>query len=148
MKKYYTTIKSFQLLSSLFVALAFSLPLDLFGQNGNGNGNGNNKEINILVSCVEYIGDGQLKVHFGYENPSNKIIVIDEDGSVVIYNHGQAIKAGLYRFEPGVKDKAFSQDFDYMDEVEWSVTLPNGNVKTVSANINYNKCCRHEILSG
>ena len=27
-----------------------------------------------------------------------------------------------------------------MDEVEWSVTLPNGNVKTVTANINYNKC--------
>ena len=140
MKNYYTRIKRFQLLSLLFVALIFLMPLDLFGQNGNGNGNGNNKEINILVSCVEYIGDGQLKVHFGYENPSNKIIVIDEDGSVVIYNHGQAIKAGLYRFEPGVKDKAFSQDFDYMDEVEWSVTLPNGNVKTVSANINYNKC--------
>ena len=142
MKKIYSPIKRFQLLSLLFVALILAIPLDLLGQNGNGNGNGNgnNKEINILVSCVEYIGDGQLKVHFGYENPSNKVIVIEEDGSVVIYNHGQAIKAGLYIFEPGVKEKAFSQDFEYMDQVEWSVTLPSGKVKTITANINYPKC--------
>ena len=136
MKKIYSPIKRFQLLSLLFVALILAIPLDILGQKGNGN----NKEVNILVSCVEYIGDGQLKVHFGYENPSNKTIVIAEDGSVVIYNHGQAIKAGLYVFEPGVKEKAFSQDFDHMDEVEWSVTLPSGNVKTVTANINYNDC--------
>ncbi len=141
MNKLYYMSKRFQLLSLIIITLVFLTPLDLFGQKGNGNGNGNgNKEINIIASCVEYIGDGQLKVHFGYENPSNKTIVIDEDGSVVIYNHGQAIKAGLYVFEPGVKEKAFSQDFDYMDEVEWSVTLPNGKVKTVTANINYNQC--------
>ena len=141
MKKIYHTPRSLRLLSFIIITLTFLNPPDLIGQgNGNGNGNGNNKDINILVSCVEYIGDGQLKVHFGYENPSKKVYVIEEDGSVVIYNHGQAKKAGLYVFEPGLKEKAFSQDFHYMDQVEWSVTLPNGNVKTVTANINYNKC--------
>ncbi len=142
MKKYYTPIKRSQLLNLLFVALIFVLPLDLFGQkgNGNGNGNGNSKEIEIIVSCIEYKGGEQLIAHFGYENPSNKTIVINEDGSVVTYNHGQAIKAGLYIFEPGVNEKAFSQNFDAKDIVEWEVTLPNGKVKTVTANINLYHC--------
>lgn len=134
MKKVYIPFKKFQLLRLLFVATIILTSINLPGQNGN------NKEVSILVSCVEYIGDGQLTVHFGYENPSNKVLVIDEDGSVVIYNHGQAVKAGLYTFEPGVNEKAFSQDFDAMDQVEWSVTLPSGNVKTVTANISYNHC--------
>ncbi len=135
MNRKYTPIKRCQILSLLFGSLILALPLDLYGQNGNGN-----KQISIAVSCIEYDENGQLKVHFGYENPSNKTVVIDENGSVVIYNHGQAIKAGLYVFEPGVKEKAFSQDFEYMDEVEWSVTLPNGDVQTVTADISYNKC--------
>lgn len=132
MKKVYNLYRRFQPLYFLLISLILFSPSDLLGQKS--------KDVNILVSCVDYIGDGQLEVHFGYENPSNKVVVVDENGSVVIYNHGQAVKAGLYVFEPGVKEKAFSQTFDYMDEVEWSVTLPNGNVQTVTANINYNKC--------
>ena len=138
MKKIYNLYRRFQPLYLLFISLSLIFPHDLLGQNNNGKGN--KKEISIIASCVEYIGDGLLEVHFGYENPSNKVIVVDENGSVVTYNHGQAIKAGLYVFEPGVKEKAFSQSFEATSDVEWSVTLPNGNVKTVTANINYNKC--------
>jgi len=78
--------------------------------------------------------------HFGYENKGKKTVVVDENGSVVTYNHGQAKKQGLYTFEPGVKEKAFSQEFDSKDRVEWTVEFPDGSSKTTDANINSNHC--------
>ncbi|MDF1576264.1 MAG: hypothetical protein P1P86_13835 [Bacteroidales bacterium] len=78
--------------------------------------------------------------HFGYENKGKKTLVIDESGSVVTYNHGQAKKYGIYTFEPGVKEKAFSQEFDHKDRVEWTVVFPDGTEKTTDANINSNHC--------
>ena len=116
--------------------LSFFPGFELLAQNGNGS----DKEFTIVVSCTEYIGNGKILAHFGYENPGKKTISVDENGSVVTYNRGQSKKNGLAVFEPGVKEKAFSQEFDAQDRVQWTVTLPNGKVKTADADINSNHC--------
>ncbi len=139
MKKIYYTNRSLRLLTFIIIALAFLNPLVLFGQKVNGNGN-SKYDLDIVLSCTEYIGDGTIVAHFGYENKGKKTIVIDEAGSVVTYNHGQAKKYGLYTFEPGVTEVAFSQEFDSKDRVEWTVEFPDGTSKTTDANINSNHC--------
>ena len=40
----------------------------------------------------------------------------------------------------GVQQDVFSQEFSTEDRVEWTVTLPNGKVKVVTADINSNHC--------
>ena len=137
MKNFTSILKRMKLSGLFFLTLAFLTPNLLSAQKG---GKGNKSDVNIVVSCTEYIGEGKMRVHFGYENPGKKTVVVDESGSVVIYNHGQSKKYGLYNFEPGVKEKAFSQDFDAKDRVQWTVTLPSGKVKTVDADINSNHC--------
>jgi len=134
---YYPRNKSY-ILSFVLFSLVLLLPLDLLAQNGGKGGSKN--DVYITVSCVEYIGAGKMKVHFGYENPGKKTVVIDETGSVVTYNHGQAKKYGIYSFEPGVMEDAFTQEFDSKDRVEWTVVLADGTEKTTDANINSNHC--------
>ena len=132
MKKFY---KRLQILTVLYLAFILLFPSGLHAQKGPDKDN-----INIVVSCTEYIGDGKIKAHFGYVNTGKKTVVVDEKGSVLIYNHGQSKKYGLYTFEPGAKEKAFSMDFDALDHVQWIVTLPSGQVKVVEADINSNHC--------
>ncbi|HER07539.1 MAG TPA: hypothetical protein ENO20_01400, partial [Bacteroides sp.] len=119
--------------------LAFLFPFHLKGQNNNSPEQGK-KEFNIVVSCVEYIGNGMFTAYFGYENPGNKTISVDESGSVVVYNKGQSKKYGIHTFLPGVYEKAFSQEFDSKDRVQWTVTLPNGQIRTTDADIHSNHC--------
>ena len=135
MKHIYANPRKSPILSLLLVSLFFLSPFDLFGQKG-----GSKNDIYITTSCVEYLGDGTMKVYFGYENTGKKTVVVDESGSVVTYNHGQAKKYGIYSFEPGVHEKAFSQEFDNKDRVEWTVVLADGTEKTTDANINSNHC--------
>ena len=63
-----------------------------------------------------------------------------KNDSIVTYNHGQSKKLGHYTFEPGVKEKAFSQEFDTNDNVGWTVEFSDGATKTVDTNINSNNC--------
>ena len=140
MKKIYTLYTRLQFPSFVLITLLFLSPLDLFGQNGKGKVKSSIYDVDIVLSCTEYIGDGTIVAHFGYENKGKKTIVIDEAGSVVTYNHGQAKKYGLYTFEPGVTEVAFSQEFDSKDRVEWTVDFPDGTSKTTDANINSNHC--------
>ena len=135
MIKVFTLNKKIHLLSFIFITLLFLSPLELFGQK-----NSKYNDIYIVLSCTEYIGDGKAVAHFGYENAGKKTVVVDETGSVVVYNHGQSKKYGLYTFEPGVKEKAFSQEYDVKDRVEWTVVFDDGTEKTVDANINSNHC--------
>jgi len=138
MKQIYYSRKRYHVFSFILFSLVLLLPFDLLAQGGGKGGSKN--DVYITVSCVEYIGDGKMKVHFGYENPGKKTVVIDETGSVVTYNHGQAKKYGIYSFEPGVIEDAFTQEFDSKDRVEWTVVLADGTEKTTDANINSNHC--------
>ena len=132
MKRFTFPLNQIKILLIVLTFVALSAPMDLYGQK--------DKDINIVVSCTEYIGNGTLRVHFGYENPGKKTVIINEEGSVVTYNNGQSKKYGVYVFEPGMVQDAFSQDFNIHDRVEWTVTLPNGKVKSTDASINSSHC--------
>jgi hypothetical protein len=101
---------------------------------------GSKNDVYIMVSCTEFIGDGKVVAYFGYENTGKKPVVVDETGSVITYNYGQSKKYGLYTFEPGVNEKAFSQEFDSKDRVQWTVIFPDGTTRTTDANIHSNHC--------
>ena len=93
-----------------------------------------------MVSCVEYIGNGTYKANFGYNNPDNVTITVVQPNSYVKYNNGQSQKYVTNTFLPGLNEKVFSQEFTEKDKVQWTVTLPNGTVKVVTADINSNHC--------
>ncbi|TFG42679.1 MAG: hypothetical protein E4H43_02790, partial [Bacteroidia bacterium] len=111
--------------------ILFLLPLISFGQK---------YDINIVLKCVEFIGNGTYKANFGYDNQNPEVITIDATSSVVTYNNGQSKKYAVNTFQPGVQENVFSQEFTTKDRVEWTVTLPNGKVKVVNADINSNHC--------
>ena len=135
MKHIYYPKKRSHFLSFMVSLLVLLLPLDLRAQSG-----GTKNDIYITTICTEYKGDGVVVAHFGYENRGKKTVVIDETGSVVTYNHGQAKKYGIYTFEPGVNEDAFTQEFDSKDRVQWTVYFSNGDSTTTDANINSNHC--------
>lgn len=118
------------------MAFLFISPLNVFADQPGGN----KDDVNIVVTCVEYIGDGKIRASFGYENTGKRDVRLKKSKSIVKYNYGQSQKNGPYLFKPGVTESAFSQEFDSKDRVQWTVTLSNGKVKTVDANINSNHC--------
>jgi hypothetical protein len=134
----YTTVKRPFCLSGIYLRItlslfiiSFSFPLVSFSQN---------KEVNIVVTCVEYIGNGTFKANFGYDNPDTRAVTVDQTSSVVTYNYGQSKKFALNTFLPGRQENVFSQEFSTKDRVEWTVILPSGVVKVVTADINSNHC--------
>ena len=131
MKNQLKLYKKLHLLSLSLFLFALQVPFDLYGQK---------KEINIVVSCTEYIGNGTFIAHFGYENTDVETFMVDNSSSVVTYNNGQSKKYGVNTFLPGVQEKVFSQEFTSKDRVQWRVILPNGKVKTVDADIHSNHC--------
>ena len=118
-------------ISLSLLIISFSFPLVSFSQR---------KEFNIVVTCVEYIGNGTFKANFGYDNPDTKAVTVDQTSSVVTYNYGQSKKFALNTFLPGQQENVFSQEFSTKDRVEWTVTLPSGAVKVATADINSNHC--------
>ncbi len=70
MKKLYHRI---QILSIFSLAFIFLFPWAAYAQKGP-----NKDNIDIVVNCTEYIGDGKLKAHFGYVNTGKKSVVVDE----------------------------------------------------------------------
>ncbi len=73
-------MKKHSTLSIIVISHAVLFPADLFGQKGKGGRKSN--DVYIVLSCIEYIGDGEVVAHFGYENTGKKTVVIDENGSV------------------------------------------------------------------
>lgn len=126
-------IKLFWIIICIFCFL--SVPTLLHAQNGT-----NKNDIYIMVSCTEYIGEGKMVAHFGYDNQNKKTIVVDANGSVISYNHGQSKKLGLNTFDPGVHENAFSEEYDVKDRVQWTVVFEDGTSKTTDANISSNHC--------
>jgi len=123
-------------ISTILILGMLAIPIISFGQKGK-------KELEIVVYCVEYIGNSKFRAHFGYDNPSKKALIVEESNSAVIYNHGQSKKLGINTFQPGVVNKAFSHDFDAQDRVQWEVILPDGTVKkTTDASVNSSHFCQ------
>ena len=97
------------------------------------------KDIDILVECVEYIGNDKYVANFGYNNPNTKDVSVPEPNSTIILNSGQQKKA-LNLFKPGRQYNVFQIEFTSKDRVLWHVILPTGTVKDVTASINSVHC--------
>ena len=97
------------------------------------------KDVDILVECVEYIGNDTWVANFGYNNPNNKDVSVPETNSTLIFNNGQSAKA-LNLFKPGRQTNVFKSEFTSQGSVLWHVILPTGVIKDVIASINSIHC--------
>ena len=93
------------------------------------------KPVELIVECVEYIGDGTYVATFGYDNPNKSEISVAEANSVVVYNYGQSKKNVVNKLLPGRQKNVFTQEFSSKDRCEWRFYLPNETEKTVSLEI-------------
>ena len=98
------------------------------------------KDIKPVIYCVKDLGNGLYQASFSYENPTNKEVVIDENGSIIKTNNGKKVAKGLNKFKPGAHEKVFTKEFGPNDYVEWTINS-NGNSHTVIANANSAKKC-------
>ena len=97
------------------------------------------KDIIPTVDCIRYAGNGIYQASFGYENPTKKEIVIDENGSIIKTNNGKRVAKGLNKFKGGTNQKVFTKEFGAHDFIEWTI-VSNNNSHTVVANINSLEC--------
>ncbi|NOQ91868.1 MAG: S8 family serine peptidase [Flavobacteriaceae bacterium] len=97
------------------------------------------KDIIPVIYCVKDLSNGLFQASFGYENPTNKEVSINEGDSKVKYNNGRKVANGLNKFKPGSNNKAFTKEFGANDYVEWTI-ISNVNTHTVIANANSAKC--------
>ena len=109
-----------------------------YAQKGKGKEVGN-KDIIPVVTCVKDLRNGLFQASFGYENPTNKEVTVDENDSIVKSNNGKRVAKGLNKFKPGSANKVFTKEFGPGDFVEWTI-ISNGNTHTVIANANSSKC--------
>src|SRR4030042_25402 len=113
-----------------FIALLF--PLLAFSQK--------QKDISIIVECVEYIGNDKYIANFGYDNPNTFSIVVPDTNSVLIYNNGKTKTKAVNSFSPGRHSYVFSKEFDSNDRVLWHMVQPTGTIKDVTASTNSSHC--------
>ncbi|MCX6302523.1 MAG: hypothetical protein NTW82_10095, partial [Bacteroidia bacterium] len=120
--------KMFFLITTLLI-----LPLsDALGQK--------EKDVEIILECVEYAGNDKFIANFGYFNPNRKEISVPDSSSSLIYNDGESNSKALNRFQSGRQTNVFQGEFTSKGKVLWHLVLPNGNVKEVTASINSNHC--------
>ncbi len=132
-------IISYKLL--LAILLIFIVSFSVYSQkNKPGGGNGKNNDVIPILYCVKDISNGLYQASFGYENPTNKEVTIDENDSKVKYNNGKKIAKGLAKFKPGINNRAFTKEFGSNDYVEWTI-ISNGRTHTIIANANSAKKC-------
>ena len=126
--KFHQYRKNILLMAAFFVISGFSL----FAQQS--------KDVEIILECVEYIGNGKYVANFGYDNPNKNDVVVPDSSSSLIYDGGNKKVKALNDFKPGRQVNAFNGVFTSKERVLWHVILPNGTVKDVTASINSNHC--------
>ena len=123
------------LLSVLFVNLTIAVA---FGQTG--------KEVEITLEGIESLGNGKYAAHFSYNNPNTTDIAISDTSSSISVSDQltKKIKAkkskSLTKFKAGKQAFAFDKEFSGDEEVSWTIVLPNGVTKKVSASKDSKKC--------
>ncbi len=114
------------------------------GANAQGNGGGNANNVNIVLECVEFIGNGTYRARFGYSRPGNSPLTIPQSNSVLLTANanGNASNAGhgANAFQPGNHSSVFTATFQAGQFLTWRITLPNGMQKTVTASANSSLC--------
>jgi len=124
----------------IIVVLLLSFTFTGYAQKSKNAGNGQrNNDIIPVIECVKDLRNGLYQATFGYENPTRKEVVIDENGSIIKSNNGKKIAKGLNKFQRGTNNKTFTKEFGSKDYVEWTI-ITNGKTHTVIANANSAKC--------
>ena len=126
--------KSLLAKSSLIFLFSIIIPLAAFGQNKK------IKDVEIVLECVEYIGNNKFIANFGYENPNNIEITIPDSNSLLIFNQGQSKAKAINTFKSGRQSYVLSKEFSSKDRVLWHMVLPNGKVKEITASANSAHC--------
>jgi len=116
----------------------FMLILVMLGMSVNGYSQ-KDKDIIPTVDCIKYTGNGLYQASFGYENPTKKEVIIDENGSIIKSNNGKRVAKGLNKFNPGKNTKVFTKEFSANDYVVWEI-ISNGNPHEIVVNANAPKC--------
>ncbi|WP_297694409.1 hypothetical protein [uncultured Eudoraea sp.] len=89
-----------------------------------------NKDV-ILFTCAEDIGNGLYLANFGYTNPTNKTITVEQEESYIFlsdriedseFNGIQKID-GITSFEPGTHEKVLSVVFADNGHAKWTVAF-------------------------
>ena len=96
-------------------------------------------EVDLFVSCVQDLGNDTLVAWFGYENPNQVTVTVQEKKSFIAYNYSRDIKYINHIFEPGVHTNVYSQKFRSDDWVRWTVKF-SGYTKIVRADLNSQIC--------
>jgi hypothetical protein len=121
-------------LVGFFALIYFVLPISLFAQKSKATP----KDVIVVAECVEYIGNGKFKASFGYDNQNNTTVSVVTSNSIVAV--GPQKSNGTNSFKPGRQYNVFSKEFDAREVVIWTVTLPNGKVKSTMASANSKHC--------
>ncbi len=98
------------------------------------------KDIEIVLECVEYVGNDKFIANFGYDNPNATEITVPESNSVLIFNNGKSTDFATNAFKSGRQAYVFQKEFSAKDRVLWHLVLPNGKVKEVTASANSAHC--------
>ncbi len=128
----------FHILTTL-IAFLFISPLAAFSQTIN--------DVDPIVECVEYIGNGKYQATFGYNNLGIQEITIPDTNSNLIINYGQTQIKALNTFKAGRQSNVFQKEFNSDDRCTWRFVLPNGTIKETSASINSSHCNDGTITS-
>ncbi len=139
MKNNYLLTQLSKVLSQKIIAILFIFGITFFGYSQKKGGGKRTKDIIPVIYCVKDLSNGLFQASFGYENPTNKEVSINEGDSKVKYNNGRKVANGLNKFKPGSNNKVFTKEFGANDYVEWTI-ISNGNTHTVIANANSAKC--------
>lgn len=136
MKKEYTTCKK----CSNFSFYIFFLGVLTIGYAQKSGGANGTKDI-VVRACTQEIGNGLIRVTFGYDNPNKKEVTLtNEDDSFVIQGKNGSKSKSIRTFKPGSVNKAFTLEFNAKESVEWTVINPSGKVFKVTANANSSHC--------
>ena len=119
----------------LFILPSFSL----FAQKHKDKDKGT-KDIDIVLECVEYIGDGKCHASFGYNNPNSTTVSVPDTSSILTCSKGNKRTKALNTFKAGKQSNVETREFDSDDKVVWTVVLPNGKTKQVTASANSSHC--------
>ena len=98
------------------------------------------QNIEVIVECVEDLGNGKFMANFGYNNLNDEVVTLDKKSSQLIYNGDKKKTYVLNIFQPGRHAYVLSKEFDAGDRVRWQIKLPDGVVNECIANM-YSTLC-------
>lgn len=94
-----------------------------------------NDSLQLILEGVQDLGNGKYRAHFGYKNPTSTEIAVADNSSYSLTSFSKTRSSEPTRFKSGRKAFAFSAEFSGSENVSWKVTLPDGSVREVSADV-------------